>query len=152
MGSFRDPSPLRGQTLLNGLGLRGPKNPISVSSLRTMSTEPVYSMTAPEIAAVLGVTARTVRMWAEAGDLPRLSRGQFDVSWATWLVCGRKVSARWRAPSVHVTVAAGWLQFHDRAPTNADAEALGGLFKRNGFSLSEAMKSLGAAQALMGRA
>ncbi|MBB3176251.1 hypothetical protein [Variovorax sp. Sphag1AA] len=116
-----------------------------------MSTEPIYSMTAPEIAGVLDVTARTVRMWAEDGDLPRLNRGRFDFSWATWLVCGRKVSARWRpTPSVHVIVAAGWLQSHDQAVTDADAEAFGGLFKRNGLSLAEAMKALGAAQALMG--
>ena len=118
-----------------------------------MSTEPIYSMTAPEIAGHLDVTPRTVRMWVESRDLPRLDRGQFDIGWASWLATGRKVSAQWPTrPSAHVLVAAAWLQAQDRTPTDEDLQALGGLFERNGYTLAQAMKAVGAAQAHMGRA
>lgn len=104
--------------------------------------------TASEIGEALGVTPRTVRFWVEAGDLPKLERGTFDLAWATWLAAGRKVSSDWRQkPSAHVAVAAGWLQSLGREPNDADAEKLADMFKRNGRSAAAAMMALGAAQA-----
>lgn len=108
--------------------------------------------TAPEIAEALGVTPRAVRLWAESNDLPRLERGQYDLAWATWLMAGRKVSADWRAkPTALVAVSAGWAQALGHAPNDADMAALCNLFKRNGYSAEQAMRSLGAAEVAMAR-
>jgi predicted ArsR family transcriptional regulator len=109
--------------------------------------------TAPEIADALGVTPRAVRLWAEAGDLPRLERGMYCLAWATWLACGRKVATDWRQkPSAHVAVAVGWRQAQGRNPSDADMEALGALFKRNGYTAEAAMRALGAAESIGARA
>lgn len=109
--------------------------------------------TASEIGEALGVTPRTVRFWVEAGDLPKLERGTFDLAWATWLAAGRKVSTDWRQkPSAQVAVVAGWLQAHHGQLDDAALEALGSLFKRNGQSSADAMRSVGIASVNMGRA
>lgn len=118
-----------------------------------MNTQ-TYSMTAPEVADHLGVTARTIRHWQESGDLPKLEqRGQYDLAFATWLYVGRKVSADWRGKtSAQIAVAAGWVQALGREPKEADLDAFGDLFKRNGLSVASAMQALGGAQARLGGA
>lgn len=109
-------------------------------------------MTAPQIADHLDVTPRTIRHWAESGDLPKLDRGQYDVGWATWLCAGRKTSANWRGKiSASIAVAVGWVQALGHDPKDADMTALGDLFARNGLSLADAMQALGAAQARLER-
>ncbi|WP_418116771.1 hypothetical protein [Variovorax sp. 350MFTsu5.1] len=116
------------------------------------TTENTFEATAADIGGALGVTPRAVRMWVEAGDLPRLERGRFDIAWATWLAAGRKVSADWRQkPRANVAVAAGWLQAIGHAPKDEDLEVIGRLFARNRKSLADAMQAVGAAQALMAR-
>jgi hypothetical protein len=118
----------------------------------TMSNTPIYEAGAVEIADALQVTPRSVRMWAESGDLPRLARGTFDAGWATWLCAGRKVTARWgKKPSADVAVAAGWLQALGHEPGDDDLAALGNLFARNGKALAAAMLALGQAQAGLNR-
>lgn len=105
-------------------------------------------MTASQIAGHLDVTPRTIRHWAESGDLPKLDRGQYDVGWATWLSAGRAISTDWRGKiSAPVAVAVGWVQAVGHDPKDADIVALGDLFTRNGLTFADAMQALGAAEA-----
>lgn len=114
-----------------------------------MSTEKtIHESTATELADMHGITTRRVRQYVEDGALPRLSRGTFDEGWFAHLRNGEKVAANLRnRPSARDLVAMGWLSAVGREPSDADLEAFGNLFERNGHTRAAAMMALGAAQA-----
>lgn len=114
-----------------------------------MTDQNIYEATATEIGSTHELTTRRIRQYVEDGALPKLARGVFDAGWFAHLRTGEKVASRRRArPSAQQLVALGWLSAVAREPADADLEAFGGLFERNGLTRATAMMALGAAQAM----
>ncbi|MGX1322113.1 hypothetical protein AB7M17_005566 [Bradyrhizobium sp. USDA 377] len=113
-----------------------------------MTAENTFESTATELAEMHSLTTRRVRQYVEDGALPRLARGTFDAGWFAHLRIGEKVAANLRnRPAARDLVAMGWLSAVGREPNDADLEAFGNLFERNGLSRAVAMMALGAASA-----
>jgi hypothetical protein len=110
-------------------------------------TVPIYEQNANDLAAMHHITPRRVRQYVEDGFLPKLSRGTFDVGWFAHLRTGEKMAVRLsKRPTAPHLVAMGWLSAVGGEPTDADLEAFGNLFERNGFTRVAAMFAVGAAQ------
>ncbi|MBR1193971.1 hypothetical protein [Bradyrhizobium sp. AUGA SZCCT0160] len=111
-------------------------------------SEPIYAMTATELGEIFNLSARRVAQLHEEGALPRLERNKYDCGWLTHLLAGRKITQRYaKKPDAGQTVAIGWLSSLGKDPTDADLEAFGDLWIRNGLTRAAAMMAVGAAQA-----
>lgn len=111
------------------------------------SLESIHAHTVTQLAEMHDITPRRVRQYVEDGLLPKLSRGSFDVGWFAHLRTGEKMAARLsKRPTAPHLVAMGWLSAVGSAPSDADLEAFGNLFERNGFTRLAAMFAVGAAQ------
>lgn len=110
-----------------------------------------YALSAPELAALFGISARRVGQYRDDGLLPTITRGRFDAGWLHHLRTGEKItqSVRLRLGR-DVLVAIGWLSCLDsREPEAEDLEAFARLFERNGLTRNEALLALGRAQQQM---
>lgn len=111
-------------------------------------TSAPYLMSAPDIAEVLGITARRVTQYRDERLLPTIERGKFDVAFLMHLRLGEKVkkNARQR-PDRDTLVAIGWLSsVGSNDLTVEDLDAFAQLFERNGLTRDQAMLALGRAR------
>src|SRR5690606_29781144 len=113
---------------------------------RRCAMDNVHIMSAPEIGAMLGITARRVRQYVDDGLLPTIERGRFDMVFLMYLRSGeqrtRNASKR---PGRDTLVALGWLPGVGDTPTNEDLTAFAQIFARNGLTRDAAFMAVGRA-------
>lgn len=116
-----------------------------------MSDAP-YAMTAREIGELLEITPRRVTQYRDAGLLPTIERGKFDMAFLMYLRHGelitRKAGVRANRDAL---VARGWLVGHPDELSPDDLTAFAGLFERNGLTRDAALLALGRAQSMVKR-
>ena len=113
-------------------------------------SQPVYAMTAVQLADMHELSARRVRQYQEDGRITALARGLFDAGWFSHLRIGEAVCMNLRhKPSTNTLVAVGWFLAVGKRVTVEDRKYLVELFKRNGKSAEDALVALGEAQAVL---
>ncbi|EHP42305.1 hypothetical protein OR16_15289 [Cupriavidus basilensis OR16] len=111
-----------------------------------------FAMTAPEIGAILGITARRVTQYRDDKLLPAVERGKFDPVFLLYLRKGeQRADGLRRRPDRDTLLALGWLGgVHDK-PSDEDLAAFGTVFERNGLTRDAALVAIGRAMQLVTR-
>jgi hypothetical protein len=111
-----------------------------------------HKMTAAEAGALIDITDRRVRQFAEAGLMPKQGRGLYDATWLIHLVIGlRAFEGRNRKPEDPRTlVAFSWLTAVGDA-WRKDLPLLTEIFTRNGYTSDDALIAVGEANTWRGR-
>lgn len=111
-----------------------------------------FAMSAPEIGALLGITARRVTQYRDDGLLPTVERGKFDFAFLLYLRQGeRRVARLGQRPDRDTLVALGWLAGMNDKPSDADLVVFPNLFSRNSLTRDAALVAVGRAMQLVAR-
>ena len=111
-----------------------------------------FAMTASELGAGLGITARRVTQYRDDRLLPTIERGKFDPAFLVNLRKGEQRGNKLRnRPDRDTLLALGWLAGVNDKPSEDDLAAFCRLFERNGLTRDAALLAVGRAQQLMAR-